>query len=277
MKILCKLFKPKTIIGLPICIFTIILLIYVFSYNLEDNIISYIAYLLSTYSLIIFIIWFIKTCKFSFQEIKKTNIYHWYCVNKDIITKYKVLIISIGNFFFGLFELISGLYFKSWWFITLAIYYLILCLMRFSFLQSINQDNKYQKLRATGLVLLFLNLILIGMIILIIKQDRTFIYANYLIYAVALYDFSLIINSIIHVFKAKNNKNPLIIAHKFLNLTVAMISILSLEVAMIYQFGNNDSHFKLLMTSYTGFVIAIINTWMSIILIKKANCVLKKK
>ena len=191
--------------------------------------------------------------------------------------KYKVLIISIGNFFFGLFELISGLYFKSWWFITLAIYYLILCLMRFSFLKSINQDNKYKKLRATGLVLLFLNFVLIGMIILIIEQDRSFIYANYLIYVVALYDFYLIINSIIHVFKTKNNKNPLIIAHKFLNLTVAMISILSLEVAMIYQFGNNDSHFKLLMTSYTGFAIAIINTWMSIILIKKANCVLKKK
>ena len=73
MKILCKLFKPKTIIGLPLCIFSIILLIYVFSYHLEDNIISYIAYLLSTYSLIIFIIWFIKTCKFSFHEIKKNK------------------------------------------------------------------------------------------------------------------------------------------------------------------------------------------------------------
>jgi hypothetical protein len=55
-----------------------------------------------------------------------------------------------------------------------------------------------------------------------------------------------------------------------------MISIISLEVAMIYEFGNNDSNFKLIMTACTGFGVALINSFMSIYMIVSANNKLKK-
>ena len=41
-------------------------------------------------------------------------------------------------------------------------------------------------------------------------------------------------------------------ASKFINLTVAMIAMLSLEVAMIQQFGDNDPNFKIIMTGIMG-------------------------
>ena len=69
----------------------------------------------------------------------------------------------------------------------------------------------------------------------------------------------------------KKNKSPIISASKCVTLSVAMISILSLEVAMIYEFGENSVNFKVIMVSCTGFTIAIINTIMSIIMIVKAN------
>ena len=66
-------------------------------------------------------------------------------------------------------------------------------------------------------------------------------------------------------------KSKLVEANKFISLTVAMISMISLEVAMIYQFGSNDSDFKLVMTMVTGFVVAIVNSFMAIYMIVKAN------
>lgn len=105
------------------------------------------------------------------------------------------------------------------------------------------------------------------MIILIIKQNQIITYPGYLIYIVAMYDFYLIISALVNVFKYRKKNSPILISSKCINLTVAMIS---LEVAMIYQFGSNDSNFKLVMTSCTGFGVAIINSFMAIYMILKS-------
>lgn len=155
--------------------------------------------------------------------------------------------------------------------------------MRGSLIHSIKKEHKdnlikkYKKLKLIGITLLFLDLILSGIIILIIHQNQTFIYQGNLIYIVAMYDFYLIITAFINAFKYRKDKNPIMIASKCINLTVAMISIISLEVAMIYQFGNNEDYFKLIMVSVTGFFVAFINSVMSIYMIVKANKNLKKK
>ena len=113
------------------------------------------------------------------------------------------------------------------------------------------------------------------MIILIIRQNQKITYAGFIIYIVALYDFYLIISAVINVIKYRKNHSPLLAATKCINLTVAMISMISLEVAMVSQFGSNDSEFKMIMTSIMGFVVCIINTFMSIYMIVKANKKLK--
>ena len=154
--------------------------------------------------------------------------------------------------------------------------------MKFSLIKTIKKDefghnlkNEYKKLKLTGTILLLLDIVLSGMIILIIHQNQTFVYPGTLIYIVALYDFYLIISALINVFKHIKFKSPILSANKFISLTVAMISMISLEVAMIYQFGSNDSEFKLTMTSITGFIVAIINSVMAIYMIVKANKNLK--
>lgn len=106
------------------------------------------------------------------------------------------------------------------------------------------------------------------MIILIIKQNQIITYPGYLIYIVAMYDFYLIISALVNVFKYRKKNSPILISSKCINLTVAMIS---LEVAMIYQFGSNDSNFKLVMTSCTGLGVAIINSFMAVYMIFKSN------
>ena len=140
---------------------------------------------------------------------------------------------------------------------------------------GIKLKEEYKKLRLTGIILLFLNLVLTGMIILIIKQNQKITYAGFIIYIVAMYDFYLIISAIINVIKYRKDHSPLLASSKCINLTVAMISMISLEVAMVSEFGANDSEFKIIMTSIMGFVVCLINTIMSIYMIFRANKKLK--
>lgn len=279
-KIIRKIFIPNKVVGIILFNLAFILLIYVFSNHLEDTPLAYISYLLSTYALIIFCIWFFKICKFGNESIKKTNLYHSYQNNNVLITKIKLYSSLSINLLYGLFNLITGIYYMSWWFITFAIYYLLLCFMKLSLVKNIkskvtNLKKDFEKLRLIGIILLFLNLILSGMIILIIKQDQVISYNGVVIYIVALYDFILIITAIVNVIKYRQNNSPILIASKCINLTVAMIAMISLEVAMVYQFGNNDASFKSVMTGSMGFVICIINSIMSIYMIVKANRNLK--
>lgn len=275
-KQIIKIFQPKFIIGFSLCVLSAILLIYVFACHLEEHPIAYFSYLLSTYALIIFIIWFIKACNFSNDYIKKTKIYSLYKKHKHIRIKATLVVSSIFNLTYGLFELGIGVYYNSWWFITFAVYYLILCIMKILLLKDTgkfgtNIEKEYKKLKHTGFILLLLNIVLTGMVILIITLDYHISYDGYLIYLIALYDFYLIISAFINVIKYRKSNSPIISASKCISLTVAMISMLSLEVAMISQFGNNDSSFKLITISLTGLGICLINTVMSCIMIYKGK------
>ncbi len=280
-KVLSKLFIPNKIIGFIIFNVAFGLLIYVFSFHLEDTPLAYISYLLSTYALIIFCIWFYKICQFGHHAIKKSKSYHFYKERELFITKIALSLATFLHFIYGIFKLGAGVYYQSWWFITFAVYYLILCFMKLSIVKDIKKEvgkklkNEYKKLRSTGIILLFLNLILTGMIVLIIRQNQKITYAGFIIYIVAMYDFYLIISAIVNVIKYRKNHSPLLASTKCINLTVAMISMISLEVAMVSQFGTNENEFKMIMTSIMGFVVCIINTGMSIYMIGKANQKLK--
>ena len=272
-----KIFVPNKVIGFIFFNIGFGLLIYVFGYHLEGTIISYISYLLSTYALIIFIIWFIQVCKFGSSSIKRSKVYKKYQDNYWFVTRGLLYLSLVINLIYGLFNLGTGIYYKSWWFITFAIYYLLLCFMKFSLVKDTSKHanicikDAYKKLRNIGITLLLLDIILTGIIILIINYNQVIRYNGTIIYIVALYDFYLIIVGIVNVIRYRKNNNPILIASKCINLTVAMISMISLEVAMVYQFGNNDSYFKSMMTSSMGFVICIVNTIMAIDMIIKGS------
>lgn len=273
-KMINKILYPNTILSFFIFNFGFGLLIYIFSNHLEDSFLAYISYALSFYALIIFCIWFYKACKVKNESIKKSKIHYLYQKHSLVVVKASLYSSLVFNLIYGIFKPGIGIYYTSWWFITFAVYYLLLCILKLSLVMNIEDNNSkksFNKLKHTGIILLFLNLILIGIIILIIKQDRIVHYHGFIIYMVALYDFYLIISAIIKVFKYKKEHSPIIISRKCINLTVAMISMVSLEVAMISQFGDNDSHFKFMMTSLMGFAICVINSFMAICMIRKAN------
>lgn len=274
-KLFHKLFFPNRIFGIFMFLLGFGLLIYVFACHLEGTPLSYVSYLLSTYSLILFCIWFYQACQFSTDWIKETKWYHFYERNLSKITKITLSFSTLFNIAYAIFNLIIGMYYRSYWFFTFAIYYLLLSFMRVSLLiqtKELYQDGvlEYRKLKRCGIILLLLNIVFAGMVVLILHTNRRIEYAGSIIYAVAFYDFYLISVAIYNAIRYRKANHPILLASKCINLTVAMISMLSLEVAMIERFGDEAS-FKIVMTGSVGGAIVVINTVMAIYMIVKSN------
>ena len=278
-----KIFEPNKYIGFFLINLSIVLLIYVFACHLEDTWLAYVSYPLSTYALIVFCVWFYKACRFSNQFIKKNSkLYQWYHQKEHTLTKIFLLFSLSLNFVYGIFRLWTGIFYKSEWFITFAFYYLFLFFMKALLILSVKKEKfgknlakEDQKLKLVGITLLILDIVLSGMTILILHQKKAITYPGSLIYAVAIYDFYLIITAFINVFKYRHQSSLILTASKFINLTVAMISMLSLEASMIYRFGNEDEAFRQTMIACTGFVIVLINSILAIYMILKVHKNLK--
>ena len=84
----------------------------------------------------------------------------------------------------------------------------------------------------------------------------------------AAYTFYAITIAIINVVKYRKYGSPILSAAKVINLTAALVSILSLETAMLSQFGDKkDEYFRQIMTSVTGGVISVLVLGMAIFML----------
>lgn len=187
------------------------------------------------------------------------------------------------NLLYVAMKLFSGIWYRSVWFISLALYYMFLAVMRFLLLHYVrkvpigqNIVSEFRRYRACGFVLLLMNQALIGIIVYIVHKNQGFSYPGLLIYAMATYAFYTIITAVINVVKFRKHGSPILSAAKVINLTAALVSMLALETAMLAQFGGDDSRFRQIMTASSGGVISVIVLGMAIYMIVRANRELKK-
>ncbi len=141
------------------------------------------------------------------------------------------------------------------------------------------RDERLELLRyrLCGFVLLIMNQALTVLVVFIVHQNKGFDYPGLLIYAMALYAFYAVITATVDVVKTRREKSPILSAAKAINLVAAMVSILSLETAMLAQFGGNDDPmFRKVMTASTGGGVCTIVIGMAIYMIWRANKNLKK-
>lgn len=165
------------------------------------------------------------------------------------------------NLLYIALKLTSGIYYRSWWFITLAAYYALLAVMRFLLLWrwgGIGPALELHRYRLCGAVLLIMNVALAGMVILMVSQNHGYVYPGILIYAMALYSFYTVILAVINVIKFRAHGSPVLSAAKAINLAAALVSILALETAMIAQFGGGDDYRRMMTAATGGGVCAIV-------------------
>ncbi len=174
-------------------------------------------------------------------------------------------------------KLFSGICYRSFWFVSLAVYYLLLAVMRLLLVRREKRksgrtpmEEEIHRYHLCGIILLVMNQALMGIVVYIVQQNRGFHYPGLLIYAMAAYSFYTIIIAIINLVKYRKHGSPILSAAKAINLVAAMVSILSLTTAMISQFGGDDEIFRAVMTSAVGGGVCTIVIAMAIFMIWKS-------
>ena len=169
------------------------------------------------------------------------------------------------NFLYVVFRIFVGIRYASVWFLTIAIYYLLLGIMRLSLILSYRNRNMKSELRCyrrTAWLLFLLNIPMGGMIVLMVLTDSGYSYPGYVIYLSALYTFYTIILAIVNLVKFRKLGSPILSAAKVLNFVAALMSLLGLQTAMISQFPTEGENFRRMMNAITGGGV-----WFSVILI----------
>ena len=93
-----------------------------------------------------------------------------------------------------------------------------------------------------------------GVVALVVYQNESFQYAGFLIYIMAMYAFYTTVMAIVNLVRYRQFQSPVMSAARTVNLVAAMVSMLSLETAMLSRFGGGED-FRRMMTGATGWSV----------------------
>ena len=190
----------------------------------------------------------------------------------------------IWNAAYAVFQLWLGFYHHTFWFYSLAGYYVSLAVMRFFLVRHTSVHKPGEKMqkelvryRACGWVFLVMNLALALMIFFMVYWNRTFQHHEITTIAMAAYTFTTFTTAIINVVRYRKYNSPVYSASKAINMAAACVSMLTLESTMLTTFGQGESPaFRQLMLALTGIAISAFIVTMAIYMIVKGNRGLKQ-
>lgn len=277
-KIFCLPPVPTLLISVP----AYGLVIYVLSRENVEPALAYLAYFLSAYALIITITGITGIVRLVRRGIESHPLVKR-ALDIPLVGRYlredmfRAQTALYQGFFINLLyagiKMFSGILYRSVWFITLAVYYILLAVMRAALLHYVRGDGKditseWRRYRLCGMILLLMNIALAGIVILVVHQNSGFEYPGMLIYVMAMYAFYATITAVWNVVKFRRYGSPVMSAAKVINLTAALVSMLSLETAMLTQFGAaDDPAFRQTMTASTGVGISLLVLGMAVFMI----------
>lgn len=154
------------------------------------------------------------------------------------------------NLAYGVLNGVMGFVTHSWWMITLCVYYILLSVMRFATLRIRKADRFIR--RFCGGLLIALSVSLIGTTVLSVVTDRGVRYHEIMMIAIALYAFTKIVLSIIHLVKAKRSDSETLHILRNIGFADALVSIFSLQRSMLVTFEGMTAENIRLMNLLTG-------------------------
>lgn len=294
-RLLKKIFVLPPLPTVLIAVLGYAFVILVSALQIDIPVLRYLSYTCSAYALIITItgfphfLAFINAVKRYIREhplmrkLQGTAIGSRYFSDVRFRTEISLYQGLVINLLYIALKLFSGVRYRSYWFIALAIYYILLAFMRFLLLRRGKKkmdrtpmDEEIRRYRLCGIMLLVMNQALMGIVVYMVQQNKGFDYPGYLIYVMALYAFYAVITAAVNIVKFRKHGSPVLSAAKAINLVAAMVSILSLETAMLAQFGGDDTpDFRQLMTASVGGGVCTIVIGMAAFMIWRSGKLMK--
>ncbi|MGN0997025.1 MAG: hypothetical protein ACI4PG_08940 [Candidatus Ventricola sp.] len=267
LDVLCKLLHPPKWVLLTVPPIVFALLTCILLKEKKDSTPAYMIYGMSAYCLAIWIVplprLFRKARACIVRRLNGTVFGRKYDLTfRGIVSLFSGM---AANFLHVIFRTFVGIRYASVWFLTIAVYDLVLGVMRLSLILSYRNRSVKSELRCyrrTAWLLFLLNIPMGGMITLTVLTDSGYSYPGYVIYLSAMYTFYTMTLSVVNLVKFRRLGSPILSAAKVLNLVAALMSLLGLQTAMISQFSTKGESFRRMMNAMTGGGV-----WLAVILI----------
>lgn len=278
------LLSPHIAIMIILIPIATVFLVYAMIFVGTESPAAILSYVLAAYTLTV---WCFKTpCLIRFfKEFKKDNKYaqRWL---SDTRLRVNVSLYGslIWNTAYALLQLGLGFWHHTFWFSSMAGYYIALAVMRFFLVRHSSKHHPGEKMkeelikyRACGWVFLLMNLTLSLIVFFMVYWNRTFHHHEITTIALAAYTFTAFTMAIINIVKYRKYNSPVYSASKAISLAAACVSMLTLESTMLTTFGNDsmDALTRKIFLGITGGVVSGFIIVMAIYMIVQSSIKLK--
>lgn len=185
------------------------------------------------------------------------------------------------NVIYTVYNGVIGIMNRSVWFITMAVYYSLLGIMRF---QAVSAGRKTARLsdpemirkkelrmiKTDGILLLLLNLSLSGVVLLTIAMDTARRYPDVIVISIAAYTFYKITMAVINMVKSRKTRSPILITIRNIGVADALVSMLTLQSTMLVSFGGENGLEAGRMNGITGLAVCILISMLGVSMIRYA-------
>ena len=277
------LFPPLAILLVLLPVSTV-LLVYVLIFMGTDSLIAILSYVLAFYTLTVWCFRLPRLIR-AFTRFKAEN--RWARRWQDDaqlrinVTLYGTL---VWNTAYALLQLGMGFWHHTFWFYSLAGYYLCLAVMRFFLARYVTKHRAGERMREEliryrlcGWIFLFMNLTLSLMVFFMVYWDRTFVHHEITTIALAAYTFTAFAMAIVNMVKYRRYNSPVYSASKAISFAAACVSMLTLESTMLTTFGDGsmDALTRNVLLGCTGGAVSVLVVTMALYMIVSSSKKLK--
>lgn len=276
-KVGMALLFPHTFVVFLMFNITVAGLLYTFLNHLEKNPIAAVFYAVAFYSLVIVCARIPNIVKKISNGLHSNKYTDRYLTDKELRMKFSMYRGLAINIPFAIFKIVLGVIYNTAWLYAMAGYNTILTLMRFVVVyrnrkKGISEEEQarraMQSAAVCGWMMLVLNIAISVIMYMVIVMKQTIVYHEIVVIALAAYTFYCFTMAIINVIKYRK-KDPVYSTIKHIDLAKAIVSVFTLQVAMITRFGGEDGFDGGLMNTLTGTAVTIaVNTIAALMLAK---------
>ena len=283
-------------------VIAVALLVVAFACLTSIHPISLIAYLFSTYALVVSALNFKRVIRavkvlicedkipiiVSFKRLMHKNKYTaQYLDSPDFRAEISLYSGLAANLIFALFKSFSGAYYHSSWLISVGVYYLAYGSIRFMLMWNFRKHrndtrtkevtlHEYKTARTCGMMMLLLNITVAGMAYHMIDKNETSHYSRLVAIVSATYTFYYVITAIKSTVKFRKRENAIFAATKKLNISGAALSLFTLQTAMIHTFDGTFTEQVKYANWLTGTIVFFVMLWNALSMGISANRKMKQ-
>lgn len=254
----------------------------VFGRGMEGTPLAYAVYLLSFYALVAVVGLAVRICRPAWRRLCAVPLVARWREDSYFRVRLSLRLSFLVDLCYAGMRIGYAVFYASVWDGALGFYYILLCVVRFYLIRRTprdcgNTDRRRELLacRWAGWFLMGVNLALLWISLQIVRDGRGYDYPGTLIYAAAAYTFYSFTMAVINAVKYRRFHSPVLSAAKAVTLTCALVSVFSLETAMLTQFGGEEQ-FQFLMTSATAGAVCTLVMLIALFLVVSASRKLKR-